>query len=72
MILIVTAIELTQRDLSLIQMVINERPIQVIWVGDVVTTDLVYDLKVSGGDHINSSVDQIKQLLIDRESISAI
>lgn len=63
MILIVTAINLTQADLELIKTVIDGIAIQVIWVGDQVTTDLAVDLKVPGGDQIEYSTIQVKQLL---------
>jgi bifunctional enzyme CysN/CysC len=66
LILIVTAIELTQDDLELIKTVADEKVIQVIWVGDTVTTDLAYDLKVPGKDQIDQSAVKIKQMLQDR------
>ncbi|MCL4560787.1 MAG: GTP-binding protein [Chloroflexi bacterium] len=63
LILIVTAIKLTQSDLELIKTVIDGNSIQVVWVGDSVTTDLAFDLKVPGMDQIDQSVVRIKQLL---------
>ncbi len=66
LILIVTAIELTESDLELIKTVIDESAIQVIWVGDTVTTDVVYDIKVPGGVQIDFSVTRIKQLLQEK------
>ncbi len=65
LILIVTAIELTQSDLDLIKTVIDGSAVHVVWVGDAVTTDLVYDLKVPGAGQIEPSVARIKQLLQD-------
>ena len=61
MILIVTAVRLTQADLDLIRTVIDGRNLQVVWVGDEVTTDLQYDLRVPGGENADHSVTLIKQ-----------
>jgi bifunctional enzyme CysN/CysC len=66
LILIVTAIELTQADLDLIRTVVNGREIPVVWVGARVTTDLACDLQVPGADQVESSVEQIKRLLQER------
>jgi bifunctional enzyme CysN/CysC len=66
LILLVSAIELTQNDLELIRTVVDEKIIQVVWVGDKVTTDLVYDLKIPGGDQTELSVTQVKQLLQEK------
>ena len=63
LILIVTAAELAQNDLELIKTGLDGSAVQVVWVGEPVTTDLVYDLKVPGGDQIESSAAMIKQLL---------
>ncbi len=63
MILIVTAVDLAQADLDLIKTVVNGSAIQVVWVGDQVTTDLKVDLKVPGGDQTELSAVKIKQLL---------
>ena len=63
LILIVTAVDLTQADLDLIKTVIDGSAIQVVWVGDQVTTDLSVDLKVPGRDQIDFSVVKVKQLL---------
>jgi bifunctional enzyme CysN/CysC len=66
LILIVTAIELTQSDLDLIKAIVNGSEIPIVWVGDRVTTDLAWDLQVPGADQINTSVAQIKRLLQER------
>jgi len=65
LILIVTAARLTQADLELIKTVVNGRNIQVVWVGDEVSTDLQYDLRVPGGAEIDASVMLIKNRLQD-------
>jgi len=69
LILIVTAINLSQADLELIKTVVNGTAIQVIWVGEQVTTDLAIDLKVPGSDQIEYSAVQIKQLLQNQSII---
>ncbi len=66
LILLVTAIELTQNDLELIKTVVDEKTIQVVWVGDRVTTDLTYDLKIPGGDQVDESVTKVKQMMQER------
>jgi len=64
-ILIVTARELSQDDLEIIKTTVNPDKIETVWVGEDVTTDLVYDLKVPGKLDVNVSVESIKQLLQD-------
>jgi bifunctional enzyme CysN/CysC len=66
LILIVTAIELTQNDLDLIKTVVEGGALQVVWVGDQITTDLRCDMKVPGGEQIEASAAQIKRLLQDQ------
>ena len=64
--LIVTAIELNQEDLDVLKTVVGEDKIQVVWVGDKVTTDISYDIHVKSRDEINEGVVKIKHLLQDR------
>jgi len=64
--LIVTAIELNQEDLDVLKTVIGEDKIQVVWVGDKVSTDISYDIHVKSRDEINEGVVKIKHLLQDR------
>jgi bifunctional enzyme CysN/CysC len=66
LILIVTAIELTQADLDLIKTIVDGREMPVVWVGQHVTTDLTCDLQVPGADQVEASVAQIKRLLQER------
>ena len=58
--------ELWLLDAVLIAQNVDEKAIQVIWVGDTITTDLAYDLKVPGRDQIDQSAGKIKQMLQDR------
>jgi bifunctional enzyme CysN/CysC len=51
---------------ELTKTVIAENAIQVIWVGDTVSTNLVYDLKVPGGNQIDLSAARIKEMLQER------
>ncbi|MEP6571589.1 MAG: GTP-binding protein [Gemmatimonadota bacterium] len=64
--LIVTAAELTQEDLELIKTSVEADRIETIWVGDHVTTDLTYDLLLSGQEAGADGVDRIKTLLQDK------
>jgi bifunctional enzyme CysN/CysC len=68
-ILIVTAIELTQEDLELIQTTIHSEKIEIIWVGEKVTTDIPYDLKVQGSKYPQEAVVRIKTLLEEKSIV---
>ncbi len=66
MILIMTAVELTQDDLKVFKTIINPNQIETIWIGDQVTTDINYDLQVMGGEeNLERSVVQVKRMLQD-------
>lgn len=64
-ILIVTAIGLTQEDLNIIQTDLDIDDVNVIWVGKN-PTDITYDLAVSGPDDIDEIIDATKTLLQDK------
>lgn len=66
-ILIVTAIELTQEELELIKTTIHFDKIETIWVGRHVTTDIAYDLKIEDGHDLDRAVHQIRTLLLEKE-----
>ena len=68
-ILIVTAIELTQEDLELIQTTIHSDKIEIIWVGEKVTTDISYDLKIQSGKYPEEAVSRIKALLEEKNIV---
>ena len=68
-ILIVTAIELTQEDLELIQTTIHSDKIEIIWVGEKVTTDIPYDLKIQSGNYPQEAVGRIKALLEEKNIV---
>ncbi len=66
MILIVTAVELTEDDLKIFKTILNSTQIETIWVGEHVTTDINYDLQVMGGEeNLERSVVQVKRMLQD-------
>jgi len=64
-ILIVTAAELTQSDIELIKTTVASERIEVVWVGENKTTDLVHDLQIADAD-AEDAVDQVKRLLQDK------
>jgi bifunctional enzyme CysN/CysC len=65
-ILIVTAAELTQEDLEVIKTSVSPDRIEVVWVGDQVTTDVSYDLILGDHEAGGDGVDRIKLLLQDK------
>jgi len=65
-ILIVTAIELTQDDLEIIKTIVNPDRIEVVWIGENIITDISYDLHLYDPRDIADSVDSIKILLQDK------
>jgi bifunctional enzyme CysN/CysC len=64
-ILVVTAAELTQDDLEVIKTAVQPDSIETIWAGDNITTDLVYDLQLSGSTPAESA-DRLKAHLQDK------
>lgn len=65
-ILIVTAIGLTQYDLELIKTTVNPDKIETVWVGENITTDVQYDVRVPGISDIEESVHKIKNILQEK------
>ena len=63
LILIITAVELTQSDLDIFQASIAYPEIAVVWVGDEENTDICCDLAVKASDASEEKVIQIKSLL---------
>jgi bifunctional enzyme CysN/CysC len=64
-ILIVTAAELTQGDVELIKTTVEPERIEVVWVGDTKTTDVVHDLVIPDAD-APDAVEQVKRLLQEK------
>jgi bifunctional enzyme CysN/CysC len=65
-ILIVTAIELRQEDLDVIRATVASDLIEIVWVGDQVTTDIEHDLHVLDAESTEDAVRRIKSLLLDK------
>lgn len=65
-ILLVTAIDLRQQDLEIIKEVVDAENIEVVWVGDSVSTDIAVDLKVPGKLDVDESVRMLKTRLQER------
>jgi bifunctional enzyme CysN/CysC len=61
-ILIVTAIGLTQDDLELITAAVDIDSINVVWIGDE-PSDISYDMLVQGNWELDDTVDSIKKML---------
>lgn len=66
MILIVTAVELTQDDLEIIKTTIDPEKIQKVWIGEEITTDIEYDLHIAKYDTVDKAASKIKTLLQDK------
>ncbi len=64
--LIVTAQELTNEDLEVVKTSVDPDRIELIWVGDRVTTDVPYDLILGDQEAEAEGVDRIKRLLQDK------
>jgi bifunctional enzyme CysN/CysC len=64
-ILIVTAVELTQEDLELITTSVDPERIETVWVGERVTTDLTFDLQLKSGEDVMAGVERLERLLRD-------
>ena len=63
LIVIMTAVELTQDDLKVFRAVLDEIQLETVWVGDDVTTDLKYDLRIRSDFDEATVATQIKSLL---------
>jgi bifunctional enzyme CysN/CysC len=70
LILIVTAIELAQEDLDLIQTTIHTDKIETIWVGEKVTSDIPWDLKISSPEDHEMAAHKIMTLLQEKGILS--
>jgi len=65
-ILIVTARELTQDDLEVVKTAVDPDRIELVWVGDRVTTDVSCDLVLGEQEAESEGVDRVKRLLQDK------
>jgi bifunctional enzyme CysN/CysC len=64
--LIVTAQELSQEDLEVVKTSVDPDRIELVWVGDRVTTDVACDLILGDQEAETDGVDRIKRLLQDK------
>lgn len=62
-ILIVTAIALTQDDLEIIKAIVSQKKIKTIWIGDNVTTDIVLDDQIYKDEKPKDAAEKIKKSL---------
>jgi len=62
----VTAQELSQDDLEVVKTAVDPDRIELVWVGDRVTTDVSCDLVLGEHEAETEGVDRIKRLLQDR------
>jgi bifunctional enzyme CysN/CysC len=65
LILIITAVELSQADLKLFHAALDERLVEVVWVGDEVSTDIAIDLPVGSREDFSQAVQSLQRLLRD-------
>jgi bifunctional enzyme CysN/CysC len=63
LILIITAVELTQADLRLFETVVESERIQTIWVGETISTDIRPDLRVDNLEANGEAVILVKRSL---------
>jgi bifunctional enzyme CysN/CysC len=66
LILIVTAIELTEDDLEALKTVINPDNIVTIWLGEKAIAKATYDLKISKTEDLQRAVEAAKAMLREK------
>ena len=67
MILIVSAQELTQEELTVIRTSVNPHRIETVWIGDRSAADFTAGLCLSALDSVDRNVDRIRQLLVRQD-----
>ena len=65
-ILIITAIELTQDDLEIMKTIITAEKIETVWVGDNLTTDIAYDLRIHEESSADDTANKLKSMLQEK------
>ena len=65
-ILIITAIELTQDDLEIMKTIITAEKIETVWVGDNLTTDIAYDMRIHEESSADETADKLKSMLQEK------
>ena len=66
MLLIMTAIDLTQDDLDILETVIDKDMVHVVWVGNKVSTDIEFDIQLKSRENLDEGVVMVKHLLKER------
>jgi bifunctional enzyme CysN/CysC len=65
-ILLVTAAELTQDDLEIMKTTVSPDKIETVWIGENITTDIAYDLRLAQHETVAESVDILKAHLQEK------
>ena len=65
-ILLVTAAELTQDDLEIMKTTVSPDKIETVWIGENITTDIAYDLRLAQHETVAESVNILKAHLQDK------
>ena len=65
-ILIITALELTQDDLEIMKTIITAEKIETVWVGDNMTTDIAYDMRIHEENRPEETADKLKSMLQEK------
>jgi len=68
-ILIVTAVELSQKDLEIMKTVVNPDMIETVWVGKNITTDIEYDLHLPTFQSKETAASIMKEMLQEQDII---
>ncbi len=63
MILVVTAIELSQADLEILKIIIDPDKIDIVWTGENVSTDIDYDIHLNDGSDLDYNISKMKEYL---------
>lgn len=64
-ILIITALELTQEELNIIKTSTNYSSVEIVWIGKRITTDILYDLHIMDTSLPQEAIARIKGLFIN-------
>jgi bifunctional enzyme CysN/CysC len=71
LIVIITALELNLDDLQVIETLVDTERVEVVWVGDTITTDAPIDLQLPGGMSTEAAVRKLLTLLENDGAIKA-
>ena len=68
-ILLVTAIEVWQKELEILKLLVGAEKIITVWVGEQITTDINYDINIEGRPDIDASLSKVKDYLQENHII---